>query len=229
MRVAIAGAGGMGREALAWLRDARPDVDPVAFFTADRDERPTGIDVDLPIVDSLEEVRERGAAVILLGIGTNVRRRLVRDEVTSAGLGLMTVIHPSAFCGPGVILGKGCLVAPGVILTRDINLGDGVIVNYGAKVGHDCRIDDDVFLGPGVILTGDVHVGQGAMLGAGAVMLPGVRIGVGATVGAGAVVTRDIAEGAVVIGSPAKPLESRHATDGDLKLLPGSGQREDTV
>ncbi len=214
MRVAIAGSGGMGREALAWLRDARPDVDPVAFFTADRDERPTGIDVDLPIVDSLEGIRQLGAAVLLLGIGTNVRRRLVRDEVTSAGLGLMTVIHPSAFSGPGVILGEGSLVAPGVILTRDIRIGDGVIVNYGAKVGHDCWIDDDVFLGPGVILTGDVHVGQGAMFGAGAVVIPGVRVGSGATIGAGAVVTRDVPPGATSFGVPARNVASGREESG---------------
>ncbi len=195
----------MGREALAWLRDARPDAEPVAFFTADADERPKGVDVDLPLINGLDDLRESGADAVLLGIGANAQRRLVRGQVRSAGFKLVTVIHPSAFSGPGVILGEGCLVAPGAILTRDVRIGDGVIVNYGAKLGHDCQIGDDVFLGPGVILTGDVHVAEGAMIGAGAVVLPGVRIGSGATVGAGAVVTRDTADRAVIVGLPARP------------------------
>jgi UDP-2-acetamido-3-amino-2,3-dideoxy-glucuronate N-acetyltransferase len=43
-----------------------------------------------------------------------------------------------------------------------------------------------------------------AAIGSGAVVLGGVRIGAGALVGAGAVVTRDVAPGDVVAGSPAR-------------------------
>jgi UDP-2-acetamido-3-amino-2,3-dideoxy-glucuronate N-acetyltransferase len=49
-------------------------------------------------------------------------------------------------------------------------------------------------------------VERGASLGSGAVVLGGVRVGAGAIVGAGAVVTKDVRAGAVVAGSPARPL-----------------------
>jgi sugar O-acyltransferase (sialic acid O-acetyltransferase NeuD family) len=198
----------MGREALAWLRDARPDVDPVAFFTADSRERPGGEDVGLPVVDTLAALQDVGVGSIVLGIGANALRRKVRNEVMSAGFEILSVLHPSVFYGPGVTFGAGCLVAPGVILTRDIQVGDGAIVNYGAKVGHDCSIGEHVFLGPGAILTGDVFVDLDVMVGAGAVVLPGVRIAAGSTVGAGAVVTADVPERTTVVGVPARPLSS---------------------
>lgn len=203
-RVAIAGAGGMGREALAWLRDALPDVLPVAFLTADAVERPSGADVDLPIVTSLDALRTATADGIVLGIGDGARRRKVADEVAAAGLTLVTVLHPTAFVGPGVTLGDGVIIAPGCVVTRDVRLGRGVIVNYGAKVGHDCEIGDFSFLGPGSVLTGDVRIGSGVLVGAGAIILPGRSVGSGAVVGAGAVVTRDVAEGAKVVGNPAR-------------------------
>ena len=54
-----------------------------------------------------------------------------------------------------------------------------------------------------------IEAGEDAMIGAGATVLPRVRIGRGAIVGAGAVVTRDVPEGAVVVGSPARVTASK--------------------
>jgi acetyltransferase-like isoleucine patch superfamily enzyme len=47
-----------------------------------------------------------------------------------------------------------------------------------------------------------------AAIGSGAVILSGLTIGENAIIGAGAVVTRDVAAGAVVAGSPARLLSS---------------------
>ena len=203
MRVAVAGAGGMGREALAWLRDARPDVEAVAFFVADRREYPVGADLDLPVLTSIAELSGLGVGQVLLAIGDNDRRRVVAEQVDEAGIARLSIVHPTALLGPGVSLASGCLVAPGAILTRDIELGQGVIVNYGARAGHDCGIGDFSFVGPGAILTGGIEVGHGVLIGAGAVVLPSRRIGEGARVGAGAVVAADVRPGATVVGVPA--------------------------
>lgn len=206
IRVAIAGAGGMGREALAWLRDARPDSEPVAFFTADASERPAGADIGLPVVDDLQALRELRASVVVLGVGDNGRRMTLAEEAEASGLELLTVVHPTAFLGPGVALGPGSLVAPGCVITRDVRIGRAVIVNYSASIGHDGTIGDGAFIGPGAVLTGDVQVAAGAMVGAGAVILPGRMVGAGAVIAAGAVVTRDVPPAAVVSGVPAQPM-----------------------
>ena len=205
MRVAVAGAGGMGREALAWLRDARPDVEPVAFFVADASERPAGADVALAAVTAVEDLLGLGVHAVVMAIGDNLRRRAVAQQIEEAGLVDLDVVHPTAFLGPGVSVAPGGLVAPGAILTRDITVGRGTVVNYGARAGHDCILGDYAFIGPGAVLTGDVEVGAGAFIGAGAVVLPSRSIGERACVGAGAVVTSDVPAGVTVIGVPARP------------------------
>jgi acetyltransferase-like isoleucine patch superfamily enzyme len=56
--------------------------------------------------------------------------------------------------------------------------------------------DESRMLGP--------HIARGAAIGLGANLLPGVRIGEDAIVGAGAVVTKDVTDGTLVMGVPAR-------------------------
>ncbi|MGC2062959.1 MAG: hypothetical protein WA610_08265 [Thermodesulfovibrionales bacterium] len=56
---------------------------------------------------------------------------------------------------------------------------------------------------------GDIVVEDEVWLGFGVIVLDGVRIGKGAVIGAGSVVTRDIPEGAVAVGNPARVIRMR--------------------
>jgi sugar O-acyltransferase (sialic acid O-acetyltransferase NeuD family) len=203
----------MGREALAWLRDAHPDAEPVAFYTLPGAARPSGTDVDLPLVDSLAALRDLGVSAAVLGIGDAQGRGAVAEELEAAGIALLTVVHPTAFIGPGVVIAAGAIVAPGCVLTRDVHVGRAAILNYRAAIGHDCTVGELAFIGPGAVLAGSVRIGSRAAVGAGAVVLPGRSVGEDATVGAGAVVTREVASGAVVVGNPARNAGSADSKD----------------
>jgi len=53
-----------------------------------------------------------------------------------------------------------------------------------------------------------VRLGRGAVVGAGAVVLPTIEVGANAVVGAGAVVTRHVPANTVVVGNPARVVET---------------------
>jgi phosphonate metabolism protein (transferase hexapeptide repeat family) len=54
-----------------------------------------------------------------------------------------------------------------------------------------------------------IEIGHDTWIGHGAMIMPGVKIGHGAIVGSNAVVTRDVADFAITVGVPAKPIRQR--------------------
>jgi acetyltransferase-like isoleucine patch superfamily enzyme len=58
---------------------------------------------------------------------------------------------------------------------------------------------------------GGITIEDEVWLGHGVIVLSGVRIGKGAVIGAGSVVTRDVPDGAVAVGVPARIVKTRAA------------------
>lgn len=206
--IVILGAGGMGREALAWIIDAYPARDIVGFL----DERavPGTTVADFSVLGTDSWLDGNGADVVV-AIGASRARQAAVVRLRHRGISPLTVVHPTAYVGPGVTIGQGSIICPNVTLTRDVSVGHAAIVNYGAQVGHDCSVEDWAFIAPGVNLAGNVTVETGANVGIGASAVQGVTIGKWSTIGAGAVVIDDIPAGSTAVGVPCRPTGAKKA------------------
>ncbi len=67
----------------------------------------------------------------------------------------------------------------------------------------------------GVYAKGSIKIGKNSYLGAGAMIVGGIKIGIGAVIGAGAIVVKDVEEGSIVAGNPAKVLRYRNGFVGE--------------
>jgi acetyltransferase-like isoleucine patch superfamily enzyme len=108
----------------------------------------------------------------------------------------------------GAVIGRRCKISSHTFVCEGVTIGDGVFVGHGVVFINDLRpraVNGDGTLQNSADWTlVRTVVDDGASIGSGAVILGGVTIGAGALVGAGAVVTRDVAAGAIVVGSPAR-------------------------
>jgi sugar O-acyltransferase (sialic acid O-acetyltransferase NeuD family) len=195
--IVVIGAGGHAKVLITTLTARGFSI--AAVF--DDDDTKWGVDAQGTRVSRID--RERGGNGII-GIGDNAQRR---EMARALSFEWRTVVHPSAFVHPSAKLGRGTVVFAGAVVQPDAVIGDHVIVNTGATVDHDCVVGDYAHLAPGVHLAGSVQVGEGAILGIGSVVIPGVRIGHWSTLGAGAAAIRDVADGVVAVGVPARALK----------------------
>lgn len=210
-QVAVFGAGGLGREMVLAVSDARNHdrTDVVCYVDDDPILQRKRFD-DIPVL-SLEQCRSAYPDVaILCAIGDASCRGAVVDRVRASGGTFATFVHPTVRLGRSVTLGEGCIIAEGCVLTCDIQFGDFVIVNLQTTIGHDVSIGTLSLIGPGVRIGGAVQIGNRVHIGMGAMIVNGtmekpVCIGNGASVGAASCVLSSVPAGRAVYGSPARP------------------------
>jgi acetyltransferase EpsM len=144
----------------------------------------------------------------LVAIGDDGIRGRLFEELKAQGGTPVNIIHPKAWISPRAETGQGVFAAALAVVNPGTRIGDNCILNTACSVDHDCHIGAHVHLCPGVHLAGQVQVGAYTMIGTGASVLPGVRIGRRCVVGAGAVVTKEVPDGRVVAGVPAREIKT---------------------
>lgn len=143
----------------------------------------------------------------------------------------------------GSTLGKRCILGQNVMLGPRVVVGNGCKIQNNVSLYEAVTLEDEVFCGPSAVFTNVLTprafverktefaptlVKRGATIGANATIICGVTIGRNAMIGAGAVVTRDVADHALVVGNPAKPVGWVSRTGerlGDDLICPRTGER----
>lgn len=143
-------------------------------------------------------------AIAAIGGARGRDRREFLEIFRNSGFKTPTLVHHSAVVSTSAQIGENSHILAGAVIAPMVKLGEACIVNTNASVDHECVLAAGVHIAPGATLCGCVRVGENTLIGAGSVVLPRIRIGANIVIGAGSVVTRDIPDGVVALGNPAK-------------------------
>ncbi len=95
-------------------------------------------------------------------------------------------------------IGRNAQLGPGFVIVHSV----GVVINTNVRAGRNIVIQHGVTLGAERNLC--PVLGDDIFIGAGAKVIGGIRVGSRVKIGANAVVTKDVPDGATVVGVPAR-------------------------
>lgn len=108
----------------------------------------------------------------------------------------------------GASIGKSCKISSHSFICEGVHIADNVFIGHNVTFINDkfprATNDDGTMQNETDWQCIPTYIEQGVSIGSSATILCGVRIGKRAIVGAGSVVTKDVPEGAVVTGNPAR-------------------------
>jgi maltose O-acetyltransferase len=136
------------------------------------------------------------------------RRRLLMERLGAVGDD--AIIRPPFFCDygvnirlePNVFVNFNCVILD----VADVSIGEGTQIGPAVQIYSADHPSDPLQRRAGLEFGRPVRIGRYVWIGGGAIILPGVTVGDNAIIGAGSIVTRDVADGATVVGNPARQI-----------------------
>ncbi|MES2697362.1 MAG: NeuD/PglB/VioB family sugar acetyltransferase [Verrucomicrobiota bacterium] len=208
-KLVIIGAGGFGREMLAWARQSVQFEREwtIKGFIDDNLNALDGKHTPGVLLGTIKDHQPNADEVFICAMGTPSIKRRCCETILGRGGRLTQLIHRTAVLGDNVELGAGVVLCPFSVVSANNRLGTSVAINLHSSIDHDANVGDWTQVNCHCDVTGGVQVGREVFFGSSVAIIPGVKVGDGAYLGAGAVVLRDVPPGAKVFGVPARQKE----------------------
>jgi len=198
----IYGCGGLGLETMDILNDnIKNNVteDHSSIFIVD--------EVVEPVVDGYSVICLKDAvkgSKVTIAVGEPAIRKALLDKIHHRKLILSSMISSHAFVSDSAVINDGVIVAPYVSIQARAHVGENVAINTQAIIGHHVKVCAGAVISSQVNLGGACVVNEQTYIGMGALVLEKVSIGRETIIGMGSVVYKDIPDGVIALGNPAR-------------------------
>jgi sugar O-acyltransferase (sialic acid O-acetyltransferase NeuD family) len=205
-KLIIVGAGGFGREMVAWARQSLQIGAEweMKGLLDDNLDALKGKNTPAPLLGRIADHQPKSDEVFICAMGVPAVKRKVMEMLMGRGAIFGRLIHRTAVIGDNVEMAAGVVMCPYSVASANNRLGLGVALNLHASADHDATVDDWSQISCHCDLTASVQIGKEVFLGSSVSVIPGITIGDRAYVGAGSVVLRNVAADSKMVGCPAR-------------------------
>jgi len=203
-KIWVYGAGGHARVVYELIESSK--AFEVVGFIDDDETRAGEVFLDYELITNMSNFEKANSEInvgnVFLAIGNDEMREKIAVKIKNYEF--PTVIHSTAIISSEVNIGCGTVIMPGVVIEPGVNIGEHCIINNGAIIGHGSRIGDFCHISGNAVVSGEVVVGKGSLVAIGSCITPQVNVGEYCIIGAGSVISRNVPDGAKMMGNPAR-------------------------
>lgn len=207
--LAIYGAGGMGREVLDLAKEINEQDKRWEQVVLLDDFRERDSINGASIYTFAEFCEKWGptCAEAVVALGEPELRASLAQKLAEKGYRLATLIHPTVTIGTGAKIGAGTIICNRAFVSCNTQIGTNVLIQPGLCIFHDVTVGDNSVLSAFVSLAGYVAIGAKTYIGMNASVREKVCIGSCCIIGMGAVVVKNVPDGVIAYGNPAKVVQ----------------------
>lgn len=197
MKVVIIGAGTTAMTAADIISESHNFTLAGFIGTHDEAERLANSKVygNIPFLGDhsiLGELKVTGIIGFIVAIGENNTREQRFYEALQAGLVPINAVSRNASINPGVSLGRGLIISPGVVISHGVTLEDDIIIGPSVVISVNSKIGSHCHFYSGVVIDGACTIEKNVTLRAGVIVETGVKIGKNQDIPAGAIISKDM-------------------------------------
>ena len=144
---------------------------------------------------------------VCIAIGEPTIRKILFNKLIANNIVITTLIHPEVYIPKSTKIARGTIINKFVSITCDIVIGENTYIHPMACIGHHAINGNHTIISSFVAVSGDCNIGNCAFLAINVIMKQGTTIGSNSIVGLASVVHRNIEEGVIAMGNPARPMK----------------------
>lgn len=213
MKLAIYGAGGLGRELLELARQInkyKQTWSDIIFAVDEKYYDPNNDEINGAKVipyDTLISQNSCDGLNFVIAQGEPIHRKGLKDKINNQGFELATMIHPSVDIPDSTKVGIGAIIKSWCVISCNVTIGENVLIQSSVIIGHDSVVGSNSVLSGASILAGNVNIGASTYIGINSCVKERLSIGRDTIIGMGSVVFRDIGDEVIALGNPARVMK----------------------
>ena len=154
----------------------------------------------------LQCCREDGLEIVI-AVGEPSVRELLYQKVLEKEVKPVSLIHPGVYIDETTSIGKGVVICEGATITSNVAIGDNTYIQPHAVIGHDIQIGRHTVIGSNCQIGGADIIGDRVFMGFLSGTTDHICVGNDVIISAGAIVFRDLPDGVVAVGNPARVMK----------------------